>query len=652
MKRPTISFLSLPGLIFSPVVSSTSQVFSQTKRADSVAPSIKVQRKKRRKKKPLRKSKRKLAKLLEGLPSSLKLIEGGEVHLGLGVREATKLLKDKRISGFGLTRYILSFIGDQTDVLPPFLISKTEVSNGEYEAFVKATGHRFPFNWWIKSDRLKHEKEFLQKNPTRRFSYLEYWETWWEYKKLKWEIPRHKRTKKPMVNYPVEWVSYLDALAYCRWAGMRLPSEAEWVRAARGNTKNLYPWGNNWDPKRVRVFKSTPLPVDAPLDGVSPFGIMHMAGNVFEWTCSRYKKLEGFDKIYRILDKKGLTKGFIPPFDPGCIVVKGGSYQSADHPSLDCMIDTRGYAEMDNAIESVGFRVCKSLWPGLDAFRVAYQLELQQGILQGAEIDLESEDTTNYLGMEAYDLGKKKEINGYHSIGFAPIAQNKQLSSSKELRNTSIEEPVPVGLLFTTEKIANPDLPPGLFLVYYRDKGPSMRVLKKIAEMKLRKKKEAKKKGKKKEEEEQKGEGSKEKEEEEELDPNFVRLGDVKIPVNERYFLFRAAKSGKWLDKYIKAEMVSNGSARTRSEMRIFKKSETMRFISPVKLKRGTSAAIFTINFKLAKGTLSKKKWRLPFEKRPGVYGYQKGWERLVVQAWKEMHRKGKDKVLASNLPR
>ena len=599
-----------------------------------------IKRQKKKKKRRINKNKRKLAKMLEGLPGNLKLIEGGEVHLGLGVEEATRILKDKKISKFGLTKYILSFIGDQTEVLPPFLIGKTEVSNGEYEAFVKATGHRFPYHWWKKSDKRKHEKEFYQKNPTQRFDPIEYWETWWEYRKLQWEIPKHRKTKKPMVNYPVEWVSYLDALAYCRWAGTRLPTEAEWVRAARGNTRNPYPWGKKWDPKKVRIFKSTPVPVDYPMEGVSPFGILHMAGNVFEITCSRYKKFEGFEKVFRALERKGLTKGFYPPFDAGCIVVKGGSYWSADHAQLDCMIDTRGFADLDNAIKSVGFRVCKSLWPGLDAFRVAYQLELKQGLLGGAEVDLESENTTNYLGMEAYDLKEGNEISGYHSIGFAPIARHKRLSSGRDIKNASIEEPVPVGLLFTTEKLANPPLPPGFFLVYYRDKGQSKRILQKILERKRNKRKKTKEKGKKEKTEQ---------EPEEELSTDYIKFGDVKIPTNDRYFLFRVAKTGKWLDKYIKAQSVMTGSSRIRSEMRIFKEREIMRFTTPIKLKRETSAAIFTIDIKLTKGTLSKKKWRLPFEKRPGVYGYQKGWERLVVQAWKEMQAEKKHNVLASS---
>ncbi len=90
-------------------------------------------------------------------------------------------------------------------------------------------------------------------------------------------------------NKPVTWVSQEDARAYASWAGKRLPHEWEWQYAAQGADGRLYPWGNEWDGSAVPVVDKSrtmrgPDPVDAHPKGVSPFGVMDMVGNVWQWT--------------------------------------------------------------------------------------------------------------------------------------------------------------------------------------------------------------------------------------------------------------------------------------------------------------------------------------------------------------------------------
>jgi len=88
---------------------------------------------------------------------------------------------------------------------------------------------------------------------------------------------------------PVTWVSLEDARAYADWAGKRLPHEWEWQYAAQGTDGRMYPWGNEWDasavpvPDKSRTMRG-PDPVDAHPKGASPFGVMDMVGNVWQWT--------------------------------------------------------------------------------------------------------------------------------------------------------------------------------------------------------------------------------------------------------------------------------------------------------------------------------------------------------------------------------
>ena len=88
---------------------------------------------------------------------------------------------------------------------------------------------------------------------------------------------------------PVTWVSIEDARAYAEWAGKRLPHEWEWQYAAQGTDGRLYPWGNEEDPSRVPHFdtgRDEPPPddVDAHPQGASPFGVVDLVGNMWQWT--------------------------------------------------------------------------------------------------------------------------------------------------------------------------------------------------------------------------------------------------------------------------------------------------------------------------------------------------------------------------------
>jgi formylglycine-generating enzyme required for sulfatase activity len=179
--------------------------------------------------------------------------------------------------------------GGEHDVieLPAFELGRTPVTNGQYSAFVAAGGA---------------------------------------------EPPPHRPAPDA---HPVTFVDWFEAAAFCVWAGGRLPTEAEWEKAARGADGRRWPWGDEPDASRAAVGgglkRGTTSPVGARPEGASPYGLLEMAGNVWEWTASE--------------------------FGVGERVLRGGSYAS---PGLDwarCAMRSRSRPERRQA--HIGFRVAR-----------------------------------------------------------------------------------------------------------------------------------------------------------------------------------------------------------------------------------------------------------------------------------------------------
>jgi formylglycine-generating enzyme required for sulfatase activity len=207
--------------------------------------------------------------------------------------------------------------------LPDYYIAKTPVTNAQYAAFVQVTGYQTEAeqasSGWVWED--SH---------------------WKEVKGANWQHPTGPGSDiSQKSHHPVVQVSWHDTLAYCEWLAQvtgkayRLPSEAEWEKAARGTDGRIYPWGNEWEAKRCNTSeggKKDTTPVGSYLTGASPYGLLDMAGNVWEWTRSLWGadvNTPDFNYPYAANDgREELKTG-----DEIRRVLRGGSFLSNQNPA-------------------------------------------------------------------------------------------------------------------------------------------------------------------------------------------------------------------------------------------------------------------------------------------------------------------------------
>lgn len=219
-----------------------------------------------------------------------------------------------------------------------FFIMRHPVTNSEYYLFIEATGHRAPL-FWVNGD-----------------------------------FPDDK------AEHPVVGVSYLDAIAFCRWAGgqiglpIRLPTEAEWEKAARGSKGQVYPWGDQWEPmicntREAKLKDTTPVGYFSP-KGDSPYGVADIGGNVQEWLSNLYGSYpynpeDGRELLVNNLDHDQLLPRLL---DTGCTsvpqsleaakdksVIRGSSWRETKHQSR-CAY--RSWAAPLHRSDDTGFRCC------------------------------------------------------------------------------------------------------------------------------------------------------------------------------------------------------------------------------------------------------------------------------------------------------
>ena len=267
-----------------------------------------------------------------------------------------------------------------------FFMDRTDVTNAHFAAFVRATGYV------TIAERKPNATEFPTAPPENLVAGsvvfsppdhavpLNNHFQWWSYVPgANWRHPLGPKSDiKNKDDYPVVHVAYEDAEAYAKWAGKRLPTEAEWEFAARGGVAGKpFVWGDEFRPgnKWMANTHQGHFPIDdtgedhfhgiAPVAqfAPNPYGLYDMAGNVWQWTSDWYRS-----DYYAQLAAAGVARNprgpdtSFDPSEPGPPkkVHRGGSFLCTDQYCSRYVVGTRGKGEVSTGTNHLGFRCVKA----------------------------------------------------------------------------------------------------------------------------------------------------------------------------------------------------------------------------------------------------------------------------------------------------
>jgi len=273
-----------------------------------------------------------------GSPGEMISIPAGPFTMGTGADEIERLAGEFELARTWVEKGYFAREQPQHRVsLPPYLIGKHPVMVGQYRSFVGAGGYR-----------------------ERRYWTAAGW-TWREAANRREPAYWDDRAWSGDERRPVVGVSWYEAVAYCRWLSLetgrdiRLPTEAEWEKAARGEEGRTFPWGDEFDGERCNVRvgglgRTVAVGSYSPA-GDSPYGCAEMVGNVSEWTLTCFTPYP-----YRIGDGRDDPEGDLER------VTRGGSWHS---PVLRARTSSRGMNDPFFSDNDLGFR-CACALSGID----------------------------------------------------------------------------------------------------------------------------------------------------------------------------------------------------------------------------------------------------------------------------------------------
>lgn len=278
--------------------------------------------------------------------------------------------------------------------LDAFYIDEHEVTNTQFQKFVDATGYittaeskpdweelkkQLPPNTPKPDDNQLVASSLVFTPPNHPVSLDDYTQWWSWVPGANWKHPEGPDSDiKGKENYPVIHISWDDAMAYCKWTGKRLPTEAEWEFAARGGLiDQIYPWGNegieegkikanSWNGQFPNLNTASDGYVKlAPVKSFKPNGyqLYDMAGNVWEWCSDWYRNdyYQMSNKASGLVNPNGPIDSFDPeePYTPKK-VARGGSYLCNDSYCSGYRVSRRMKSSKDSGMCNVGFRCVKN----------------------------------------------------------------------------------------------------------------------------------------------------------------------------------------------------------------------------------------------------------------------------------------------------
>ena len=414
-------------------------------------------------------------------------IPAGKVWIGSSEKEVEALLAQTP----GFTRILDAQTPQHQVELPAFWIGRYEVTNIEYLAFVEATGYQPPIHWAdekaMSDAALAFAKEENDKFEAAKAEGRLYergkWaadlspnprDKWWaaNWREAGYRIP------EGLERYPVVYVTYEDAQEYCSWAGLRLPTEFEYQRAARKDSKFVYPWGDDFEPQKkgdketpepyantAELRRAKPYAVGSFEAGASPFGIHDLAGNVWEWTSSPYVQYANFKQGTYSVKVVGKTErlSVAPAWDPNQRVVVGGAFEV---DKTAARISTRRGAARSQFTAAMGFRVAASSQVGVDKATLLADNVIRNAPARPDSVTFAPE---RVVALDRWRVGAPG-IVGYDYVLFMPVTEMAD-NNDADLELASRVKIAHLGVFASNIDMLVPELPAGTYFIAYRAKG-------------------------------------------------------------------------------------------------------------------------------------------------------------------------------------